>query len=634
MPSTIYLSSRLSVDVSAVTQIAPALSSNYWSDPSGAIEVPGGGDQTQLYWIDREKGITDHETWTVTTTITVGDSTVLLQVQLLGTLVGSDIGLQIVVGDSSTGWQATSAQLKFTGADGNVYRVTASGTSGLSSDIVFSVSQLSDAILPQIEHVVVLMNENRSLDNLLGWLYPPGTTPTQFLPSGSPARYDGLVEHTYSNQDPGFDNDAPVYAVNGTTGWLGPRGPIQEWFVPSPDPGEEFDHVCTQLFNGGDNADMGGFLADYLTQCAADSAGQIMQAYSTQQLPVISTLARSFAVSDAWFASVPSQTWPNRGFVQTGSSDGKVNNDGYIPWDITTVFDVFSSQNLSWAVYNDGLMPSLTKVMFLRKYFDNDTNFADIDAFEAACAQAADAPADRKLPCLSFVEPNFGVIGHDQSYHPPHDVRAGEQYLADIYNAVQQSPYRDKILFVMLFDEHGGTYDHVPPPNGAQPPQPHPVSTDGSDFGFDRFGVRVPAIVMSSWGTPGTVFRSDTDVPLDHTSLLATLRDWQGLSDAFASMLPSPRIASAPNLAQLLTQSSAQAWPELPGSTVNLSAIAEPPDDEPLNGAQKGILIGAAGLALGRPFTAAETLVALARLQTHGDGRAWAATFVEKLPMK
>jgi phospholipase C len=111
--------------------------------------------------------------------------------------------------------------------------------------------------------------------------------------------------------------------------------------------------------------------------------------------------------------------------VQTGSSDGKVNNYGYIPWDIITVFDVFSSQNLSWSAYNDGLMPSLTKVMFLRKYFDNHTNFADVDAFETACAQAADAPTDQKPPCLSFVEPNFGVVGHDQSYHPPHDIRAG-----------------------------------------------------------------------------------------------------------------------------------------------------------------------------------------------------------------
>ena len=88
-----------------------------------------------------------------------------------------------------------------------------------------------------------------------------------------------------------------------------------------------------------------------------------MQSYSTEQLPIISTLAQSFAVSDAWFASVPTQTWPNRGFVQTGSSDGHTNNDYYLPWDITTVFDVFTSQNLSWAVYNDGTLQVLGGTM-------------------------------------------------------------------------------------------------------------------------------------------------------------------------------------------------------------------------------------------------------------------------------
>ncbi|PPJ40806.1 alkaline phosphatase family protein, partial [Pseudoxanthomonas sp. KAs_5_3] len=84
--------------------------------------------------------------------------------------------------------------------------------------------------------------------------------------------------------------------------------------------------------------------------------------------------------------------------------------------------------------------------------------------------------------------------------------------------------------------------DHVPPPNGSKPPYPDPVATDGSNFTFDRFGVRIPAIVISSWVTPGTVFRSNTSVPLDHTSVLATLRDWLGLSDAFNNMLSSPRI--------------------------------------------------------------------------------------------
>lgn len=626
MPTNVYATNALTGDLSAATAISPALSSSYWSDPSGSTDVPTGGGQTQLYWIDRNEGITNHDTWVVTSTVTVGGSAVLLQVQLVGTFSSSDISIQISEGGNGTGWQTDSAQLKFVAADGNTYNVTGSFVSGVYDDVVFAVSELSETILPQIDHVVVLMMENRSLDNLLGWIYPSGTNPAQVLPAGSSASYEGL-DGTQSNSDPGVNGGAPVYVTNGTSQWTEGSTTITEWFVPSPDPGEEFDHVTTQVSN-----DMGGFLTDYLTQQAGTPAEQIMQSYSTAQLPIISTLATSFAVSDAWFASVPSQTWPNRGFVQTGSSDGYINNN-YMPWDITTIFDVFGSANLSWAVYNDGTLQSLTKTMFLTKYFGNETNFLGISDFQAACAQPATAPANQKLPAFSFVEPNFGVIGNDESYHPPHDVRPGEAFLSTIYTAIQQSPYRDAILFILLFDEHGGTYDHVEPPTGAQPPSPGAVSSS-ENFTFDRFGVRIPAIVISSWVTPGTVFRSDTNVPLDHTSVLATLRDWQGLSSAFASQLPSPRIAAAPNLAFVLTETTAQSWPTLPPPPAALAEIPEPDDSAPLNSVQQSVLIGASALAAGRPLTEAETQAALARLQTHGDGRAFLMALQPHLPMR
>jgi phospholipase C len=626
MSSNVYVDNDLSSDLSATTQISPALSSDYWSDPTGSTDLPSGGEQTELYWIDRDEGITDGDTWVVTSTVTVGGSTVLLQVQLVGTFLGSDMTVQIVAGGNATGWLSANGQLKFLAADGNVYSITASYVSGLNDDVVFAVAQLQDAILPQIDHVVVLMMENRSLDNLLGWIYPSGATPAQVLPAGSPSSYDGL-NSSFWNSDPSVNCGQPVYVSDGTTQWTDADGTvISEWFVPSPDPGEEFDHVTTQISNG-----MGGFLTDYVTQEAGTPAEQIMQSYSVAQLPIISTLATSFAVSDAWFASVPTQTWPNRGFVQTGSSDGNINNN-YMPWDITTVFDVFGKNGLSWMVYNDGLLPSLTKTMFLDKYISNETNFSDIGAFQGACAQPANAPANQKLPAFSFVEPNFGVKGNDESYHPPHDVRSGEQFLATIYTAIQQSPYRDNILFIVLFDEHGGTYDHVEPPSSAQPPDPGAVASNG--FTFDRFGVRTPAIVISSWVTPGTVFRSDTAVPLDHTSVLATLRDWQGLSANFAAELPSPRIAYAPNLAYVLIESSAQSWPTLPPPPASLVDIPEPDDDEPLNGVQQSVLIGASAIAAGRPLTEAETQAALARLQTHGDGRAFLMALQPSLPMR
>lgn len=634
MPTNVYVSNSLSSDLSVQTQISPALSSEYWSDPSGSTDLPTGGGRTEIYWVDRNEGITNHDIWTITSTITVGGSAVLLQVQLTGTFASSDIAVQISAGGNATGWQGGNTQLKFTASDGLVYSVAASYVSDDTyNDVVYAVSQLQDTILPQIQHVVVLMNENRSLDNVLGWIYAD-TSPAQVLPPGSSSSYDGLVADTYSNSDPGVNSGQPVYATNGTTQWTEGSDTVQEWFVPSPDPGEEFDHVTTQVFNGGTTAVMGGFLTDYLTQYNGTSAEQIMQSFSTSQLPIISALAQSFAVSDAWFASVPSQTWPNRAFAQAGSSYGYTNNHYFPPWNLTTVFDVFTQQSLSWMVYNDGKLPSLTKTMFLGKYFGNETNFSGISEFQAACAQPATAPAGQKLPAFSFVEPNFGMDGNDESYHPPHDVRPGEQFLATIYNAIQQSPYRDDILFIVLFDEHGGTYDHVAPPGGAQPPQPYPVATDGSGFTFDRFGVRVPAIVVSSWVTPGTVFRSNTDVPLDHTSVLATLRDWQDLSSVFDTMLPSPRIASAPNLSYVLTETTAQSWPTLPTPPASLVTIPEPDDSAPLNGVQQSQLVAAASLAAGRLFTEEETRQAFERLKTHGDGRTWMTALQAHLPLK
>jgi phospholipase C len=154
------------------------------------------------------------------------------------------------------------------------------------------------------------------------------------------------------------------------------------------------------------------------------------------------------------------------------------------------------------------------------------------------------------------------------------------------------------------------------------------------DFHFDRFGVRVPAVIMSSWVMPGTVFRSDTNVPLDHTSVLATLRDWQGLSAAFAANLPSPRIAAAPNLAYVLSETGPQDWPSLPTPPAALAIIPPPDDSEPLNSVQQSVLIGASGIAAGRPLTAPEVIAARARLQTHGDGRAFLMALQPHLPMR
>jgi len=453
--------------------------------------------------------------------------------------------------------------------------------------------------LENIEHVVVVMMENRSFDNLLGWLYDNQTDPPPYnIPPQNPTTFDGLTANRYSNSL----NGQAVFASHPPSAWPPANNPNA---IPTPDPHEEFDHITTQLFGTASPAPgavptMSGFLQDYATTDAGPAnAGQIMQGFGPKDANVINQLARSFAVSDRWFASVPTQTWPNRAFIHAGSSDGHINNDNYELYDVPTIFNVLESRGKSWGVFHDTtLIPSLTLGQFLGRLGALDDHFHRYDVFKALCQASPTSPAAGRLPQYSFVEPRFNPelglfkMDYPSDYHPPHNVCRGEQFLADVYQAVRNSPYRDKILLVITFDEHGGGYDHVAPPAGAAPPQPWPKSRDGR-FDFSRFGVRVPAIVISSYVQPGTVFRASPDeAPYDHTSVLATLRDWLSLAnDPNHPFLPSPRIQAAPTLDRVLTLSDSNKNSNWPDITAQCTVGT---DDEslqtPLNDVQKSLI--------------------------------------------
>src|SRR5580704_16790919 len=415
--------------------------------------------------------------------------------------------------------------------------------------------------LKNIEHVVVLMMENRSFDNLLGWLYDNLSNPPAFnIPAQASPTFEGLKPNTYFNEL----NGNRVYASRPPTAWPPANNPN---VVPTPDPHEEFQYVTVQLFGTATPAssaiaDMSGFLLDYSAQNAGGvNAAQIMQTFGPAEANVINSLARNFAVCDHWHASVPSQTWPNRAFVHCGSSDGHLSNDNYELYNVSTIFNVLEEQRKSWGVFYDTtLIPSLTLSQFFPKLSLLDERFHRYRVFGQLCRAAANAAPAQKLPQYSFVEPRFtpelGLfeIDYPSDYHPPHNICRGEQFLADVYQNVRTSPYRDKILLIITFDEHGGCYDHFPPPTGAAAPDPKPVSNDGT-FDFSRFGVRVSAILVSSYLQPGTVFRAPPGkTPFDHTSILATLRDWLTLDgDVQNPFLPSPRIKDAPTLDSVLT---------------------------------------------------------------------------------
>ena len=444
--------------------------------------------------------------------------------------------------------------------------------------------------LANIDHLVVCMFENRSLDNMLGFLYDPAHLPAHNLPPRNSATFDGLAfGGPWTNDD---SSGAAVAASEPTTRW--PPANNQH-VVPTPDPGEPFDDVTEQIFDGGSVGTMKGFIHNFAKQSGAapNNERQIMQSYSAAQLPVLSTLARAFAVSDEWFSSVPSQTWPNRSFAHAGSSDGNVVNKPYIPYGIDTVFTTLNAANVSWRVYhNTFYTPSLTRIQFSKHFFLS--GFEHYKRFLDRCNASAGAPASMKLPAYTFLEPRFVAerwldgVHHSEDYHPPHNILHAETFLASVYNAVKTSPYRDRILLLITFDEHGGTYDHVVPKSGAKPPAPGSVGKNG--FKFDRFGVRVPAIIVSSYVKPGTVFRTPADVPYDHTSILATLRDWKAISPS--QFLKSPRIDAAPTFDSVLTEAMPTApWPDVtpPSATIApaaaaLEALIEPMDhllDEP-----------------------------------------------------
>jgi phospholipase C len=275
------------------------------------------------------------------------------------------------------------------------------------------------------------------------------------------------------------------------------------------DPMHELEHTLNQLAR-----DNSGFVADFaqaypLSQ-PADRA-EVMKYFAEGTLPALHTLAKNFTVCDRWFSSLPGPTWPNRLFVHSGTSLGRVSMpegilDANLHWyDQTTLYDRLNEKKIDWRIYYGDIPQSLILVHQLEP--ENAARYAKLLRF------FQDAGGDAKaFPQYAFIEPPFYDPGASDD-HPPHDVYQGERLIADVYNAIRRNENLWKsTLLIVLYDEHGGFYDHVVPP-GAVPPDHHT-----EEYTFDRLGVRVPAILVSPFAKPGVVH---TD--FDHTSLLRYL---------------------------------------------------------------------------------------------------------------
>ncbi len=375
--------------------------------------------------------------------------------------------------------------------------------------------------MPNIAHVVVLMLENRSFDSMLGRLY------------AASASFDGLVG-TESNAWSGSE-----FRV-----WSSPELTPEAACIPTPDPNELFADMTEQIFGAasapGSPATMAGFVQNYMRTPANDPRA-VMHGFTPEQVPVLSTLAKSFGVSDRWHASAPNQTWPNRFFAHTGTAAGYVNNSpGNFPFQMPTIFNRLAEKQRSWRIYYHDIPQTATLARIWSELPDHLYSFED--------DFLADAMAGR-LPNYSFIEPRyfsnpiFRRMPNDQ--HSPHDVTLGERLIARVYDAVRNGSGWERTLFIITYDEHGGLYDHVPPPAAVSPDDLRP---DG--FAFDRYGVRVPAVVVSPWIPAGSIIRPRPDAryPFDHTSILATLRN---LFDLGAPL--TARDAVAPDLLHALS---------------------------------------------------------------------------------
>jgi phospholipase C len=463
-----------------------------------------------------------------------------------------------------------------------------------------------------LDHVVVLMFENRSFDNVLGRLYQPGEV----------AAFEGVVGKNLRNR-------IPAWADHGADRQFVPYGVATNMNTPDPDPGEEYPHINTQIYGtldptnrfmplskmvapynapaAGQEATMDGFVADYISmftsemgrQPTYDEYAQIMTGYTPQQLPVLSTLARNFAVFDHWFCEVPSQTFTNRSFFHAATASGFVLN--YPPVEAfpvhntaETIFERLEDKGLTWRVYCDApSAASFTGVIHaarLRERFAS--NFFTVDDF-------VEDARNGRLPTYAFIEPDMWV-GHNDMHPPisallhgakvdmPSSLLGGEALLAKVYGAIRSSAsttgsnYLNTLLLV-TFDEAGGTYDHVAPPAAVPPTAGAAAGQMG--FTFDRFGIRVPAIAISPWISAQTVITQN----YQHTSVIRTLRDRWSLGPPLTA-----RDATAPSLAPLLSlraPRTAENWPDVNPQPVPPFNAANFAPDRPLGVLGKSLFL-------------------------------------------
>jgi phospholipase C len=426
----------------------------------------------------------------------------------------------------------------------------------------------------RIKHIFVVMLENRSFDHMLGLSNIKGIDAI----SGQSRVIEGL------NASNNWNLDSQGNKVIATS--------PADWTMPY-DPGHEFGDVREQLCGEGGNyphINNSGFVTRY-SEIDSANPGEIMKCYDPDQLPVITALAREFALCDHWFSSMPGPTWPNRFFVHAASSAWLDHSPqpltiaesillrGYT-FEHGTIYDRLDTANLGWTIYKGDAFPQALAIRGM-----------NIRALEESFRDFQDFSSDIDNPgydiTYTFIEPNYGhaLVGDftcGNSQHPKDDVTRGDGLLKTIYETIRNSPHWGNSVLIVTYDEHGGFYDHVPPPQTVAPGDA--IADPGNNitnFDFTQLGVRVPAVIISPLIPRGIIDSTD----YDHTSVLATVESIFGLQplterDKHASALnhlfslPSPR-TDAPTVLPAAANSGFKCDDEIEESAASRQLITD-----------------------------------------------------------
>ncbi len=348
--------------------------------------------------------------------------------------------------------------------------------------------------MPDTDHIIVLMLENRSFDFMLGYCRHPSAD----FPSLNGSFFNNLHRNGSTIKVLDSDNGSPTLPKSPDHSHRGVKRQLYGAPVPGPPKGTP---KCS------------GFADDY-EGVAPGSGHRIMRCLQKKEVKSLASLARTYGLATKWFSSVPGETWPNRNFAHAGTSDGEVNINMRL-YRNRTIFEALEDAGVSWGIFREGL-PQLYcfPALWRKRAHGVKGSFNDL----LGRIQSGD------LPAYSFVEPRH-FHGKSSSQHPGNngkdrrDFDAGEGMIAALHDALVANPdVFERTVLLITYDEHGGHFDHVPPPIG---PQFKDGRIGDDQFEFDLLGVRVPAVVVSPWIDPGAL---DNDTIYDHASIVHTVR--------------------------------------------------------------------------------------------------------------